>query len=67
MNAGMDGYLTKPLNQKVLAEALRKYCNNNNNTPTTTTTTTTSSSSSSSPPLTPQINIVTEALAITET
>lgn len=65
MNAGMDGYLTKPLNQKVLAEALRKYCNNN--TPTTTTTTTTTTSSSSSPPLTPQINIVTEALAITET
>ncbi|KAI8374713.1 uncharacterized protein BYT42DRAFT_577365 [Radiomyces spectabilis] len=26
MKAGMDGYLTKPLNQKVLAEALRKYC-----------------------------------------
>jgi CheY-like chemotaxis protein len=26
LNAGMDGYLTKPLNQKVLAEALRKYC-----------------------------------------
>jgi CheY-like chemotaxis protein len=24
--AGMDGYLTKPLNQKILAEALRKYC-----------------------------------------
>lgn len=26
LTAGMDGYLTKPLNQKVLAEALRKYC-----------------------------------------
>lgn len=26
LNAGMDGYLTKPLNQKILAESLRKYC-----------------------------------------
>ncbi|KAI7900513.1 uncharacterized protein BX663DRAFT_517888 [Cokeromyces recurvatus] len=26
INAGMDGYLTKPLNQKILAESLRKYC-----------------------------------------
>ncbi|KAI9487280.1 MAG: hypothetical protein EXX96DRAFT_552526 [Benjaminiella poitrasii] len=26
INAGMDGYLTKPLNQKVLAESLRTYC-----------------------------------------
>ncbi|EIE91775.1 hypothetical protein RO3G_16486 [Rhizopus delemar RA 99-880] len=26
IKAGMDGYLTKPLNQKVLAEALRRYC-----------------------------------------
>ncbi|CAO3666661.1 unnamed protein product [Rhizopus stolonifer] len=26
INAGMDGYLTKPLNQKVLSEALRQYC-----------------------------------------
>ncbi|KAI8138755.1 hypothetical protein BJV82DRAFT_673294 [Fennellomyces sp. T-0311] len=26
MNAGMDGYLTKPMSQKVLAEALRSYC-----------------------------------------
>lgn len=26
LKAGMDGYLTKPLNQKVLSEALHKYC-----------------------------------------
>ncbi|KAI9259730.1 hypothetical protein EDC94DRAFT_542589 [Helicostylum pulchrum] len=26
LGAGMDGYLTKPLNQKILAESLRKYC-----------------------------------------
>lgn len=31
INAGMDGYLTKPLNQKVLAEALRNYCLPGNN------------------------------------
>jgi len=30
INAGMNGYLTKPLNQKVLAEALRSYCSSNN-------------------------------------
>ncbi|KAI9279158.1 hypothetical protein BY458DRAFT_503330 [Sporodiniella umbellata] len=30
INAGMNGYLTKPLNQKVLAEALRCYCSSNN-------------------------------------
>lgn len=30
INAGMDGYLTKPLNQKVLTEALRHYCLFNN-------------------------------------
>ena len=26
LNAGMDGYLTKPLNQKVLIDTLRCYC-----------------------------------------
>ncbi|KAI9275768.1 hypothetical protein BDA99DRAFT_496416 [Phascolomyces articulosus] len=26
LNAGMDGYLTKPLNQKILVETLRCYC-----------------------------------------
>ncbi|KAI8970664.1 hypothetical protein BDB01DRAFT_855295 [Pilobolus umbonatus] len=26
LNAGMDGYMTKPLNQKVLAETLRRFC-----------------------------------------
>ncbi|KAI9260813.1 hypothetical protein BY458DRAFT_557511 [Sporodiniella umbellata] len=26
IGAGMDGYLTKPLNQKVLVESLRQYC-----------------------------------------
>ncbi|KAI9352389.1 hypothetical protein BD770DRAFT_445542 [Pilaira anomala] len=30
LNAGMDGYLTKPLNQKILAESLRKYCRRTN-------------------------------------
>ncbi|KAI8148772.1 hypothetical protein BJV82DRAFT_198053 [Fennellomyces sp. T-0311] len=26
LNAGMDGYYTKPMNQKTLAEALKRYC-----------------------------------------
>ncbi|KAI8987483.1 hypothetical protein BDF20DRAFT_850535 [Mycotypha africana] len=43
ISAGMDGYLTKPLNQKVLAEALRTYCH-----PRTTSSSTTSSSSGTS-------------------
>ncbi|OAD03327.1 Serine/threonine kinase hybrid, partial [Mucor lusitanicus CBS 277.49] len=70
MNAGMDGYLTKPLNQKVLAEALRKYCHHPH---TTASPTPPPPSSPPSPPPPsppnppPQINIVTEALAITET
>ncbi|CEP08745.1 hypothetical protein [Parasitella parasitica] len=33
MNAGMDEYLTKPLNQKVLAQSLRKYCHPQTTTP----------------------------------
>ncbi|OBZ88971.1 Peroxide stress-activated histidine kinase mak2 [Choanephora cucurbitarum] len=36
MNAGMDGYLTKPLNQKVLAESLRTYCQSPTNSSSTT-------------------------------
>ena len=64
MNAGMDGYLTKPLNQKVLAESLRTYCHPS--LTTTTTTTTTAISSSPLPSSPPPINNVTESLAITD-
>ncbi|KAI8638914.1 hypothetical protein BD408DRAFT_446418 [Parasitella parasitica] len=39
MNAGMDEYLTKPLNQKVLAESLRKHCRSTTTEATTATTT----------------------------
>ncbi|KAI8148771.1 hypothetical protein BJV82DRAFT_647609 [Fennellomyces sp. T-0311] len=28
LNAGMDGYFTKPMNQKTLAEVLKRYCLN---------------------------------------
>ncbi|KAI9275770.1 hypothetical protein BDA99DRAFT_431313 [Phascolomyces articulosus] len=28
IKAGMDGYLTKPLNQKLLSDVLRRYCKN---------------------------------------
>lgn len=63
----MDGYLTKPLNQKVLSEALHKYCM----PPSTTTqpektnlSTSTIAAGNQLPPLTPVV--VTESLAVAD-
>lgn len=67
LNAGMDGYLTKPLNQKVLAESLRTYClvppSASNETVTIVTT-----DRPLIPTATPGISIVTaESSAVTDT
>jgi hypothetical protein len=53
----MDGYLTKPLNQKVLAESLRTYCLQQ---PSAT------KAEPLIPTATPGISIVTESLAVTD-